>query len=114
MWEEFKSVILPITLLIAFVAFIVLAIFSCVKEERQIDARIVGMNYNLGDVEVYLDMTRMNKSDFLKSEGLRRQYETFHEGKAGLSKKENSSGSNLAVGMAIGMAAGSAMSSGRR
>jgi hypothetical protein len=47
------------------------------KSERQ---QVIDMGYSIGDVDVFLKMVGMEYSEFIGSEGLRKQYDNWKNG----------------------------------
>ena len=79
--------------------------------DMTLDDEIVEMGYNVKDVDVFLRTIGSSRNDFLNSEGMRRQYDTFNQGKmtdyvrTAMAKKkaDDASSSGFASGMAVGM-----------
>lgn len=75
---------------------------------------ITALGYDVGDVKVFLKGTSFDNRDFLKSQGLRKQYEAYAEGvKTGFIeqarlRKDKDDAENL--GFVTGMAVGSSLS----
>ena len=72
---------------------------------------ITALGYDAGDVKVFLKGTRFDNRDFLKSQGLRKQYEAYADGiktgfmeKARLKKDKDDA---VTLGFVTGMAVGS-------
>jgi hypothetical protein len=87
-------------------------------EERQ---KIKSLGYkDLDDIKVFLERIDSDYSDFIKSKGIRKQYEVFSEGKtsnfietAQASKKaSDAESSGMTTGLAAGLATGVVINSG--
>lgn len=71
---------------------------------------ITALGYDVGDVKVFLKGTSFDNRDFLKSQGLRKQYEAYADGirtgfieKARLKKdKDDAATLGFVAGMAVG------------
>jgi len=67
-------------LCLGFVAMLVLGLREVTREEQQITQRILDLGYDVEDVRVFCESTGINRSDFILSPSLRKQYKIFAEG----------------------------------
>lgn len=66
-----------------FLVFSVILVSGCTalrSTQEESERNQLGKNYNILDVDVFLKMTGMTYSDFLGSEGLRKQYDSWRKG----------------------------------
>jgi hypothetical protein len=68
-----------------FLIFSVILVSGCTNVENKLfstpdEKASISENYNITDVDVFLKMTGMTYHDFLGSEGLRKQYDSWKKG----------------------------------
>lgn len=71
---------------------------------KKLDKVCSEKGYNCKEVRVFLLHSQWNSMDFIESQGVRKQYELFRDGKMVLPQRasSDSGGSDFATGVAIG------------
>ena len=74
-------------MIVASIAIAIVIVTMSELHTLELGQEIESMGYNLDDVDAFLDIMKEYRSDFLRSEGLRRSYEKFRRGELGISYK---------------------------
>lgn len=119
-WYENGLVFLLLSVggVVAIAMFIVFIMYKVTEIiDRPLIQRIKLMGYDTDDVEVFLDGIGQDYENFLKSKGLRLQYELFKDGKSSdyihkakaNKESEDAKSSGYTTGVATGMVIGSSI-----
>ena len=70
----------PVLILVAVICLVGIGVIADSVDDYRHSTDITALGYDFGDVEVFLKGTSFDNRDFLKSPGLRKQYEAYADG----------------------------------
>lgn len=112
--EHWLGSLIVVSAIVFIINFIEYLCRSSDEHDKALDAKIASMGYkDKVDVRFFLRSLGYNRNDFIKSSGLRKQYELFHEGhvseyvgarktKMAKDKASSDASDNLLMGVAVG------------